>query len=63
MFPCVRPLGLRDLLRSAFHDNTSTLASAFRTEVDDPVCCLYDMEVVFNHDDRVSKVNQAVQNA
>jgi hypothetical protein len=42
------------------HD-LSPLVSALRAQVDDPVGCLDDLQVVLDHDDCVAGIGQAVQ--
>ena len=49
------------LCRGAGDHDLATADAAFRTEVDDPVSGLDDVEVVFDNDDGVAVVAQAVQ--
>gem|GEM_PF-6780204 len=37
-------------------------AAAFRSEIDDPVCRLDDIEVVFDHDHGIALVAQPAEN-
>src|SRR5215208_6933348 len=51
----------RDVLGCAGGDDRSAAISAVRTEIDDPVRRLDDIEVVLDHEDRVSAVHESMQ--
>src|SRR6185369_433553 len=50
-----------DLFRRAGGDDLAAAVPTFRTQIDDPVGGLDDVEVVLDHDDRVAVVAQAMQ--
>ena len=52
-----------DVFWRALGHDASTTVSAFGAEVDDPVRCLNDVEVVFDDDNGIAVVAQAVQHA
>ena len=54
-------LYLRQVFRGARSKNLSPARPAFRTEIDQPVGRLDDVEVVFDHDDSIALVDEAVQ--
>ena len=54
-------LTLRHLLRSAFRDNVPASCSAFRTEIDHPVCRLDHIQIVFDYDEGVAGVDKFMQ--
>ena len=51
----------RDLLRRTYRDDLAAAASAFRPQVDDVVRRLDDVQVVLDHQNRVTRVHQPVQ--
>src|SRR5436309_16042219 len=53
---------MRDLLRSPRHHKAAALRSSLRSEIDDPVRCLNDVEMMLDNDHRVSKVCQPAEN-
>src|SRR5690606_11061641 len=55
-------LGSGALDRSAFEYNSSTPVAALRTHVNDPVCALDHIQVVFDDHHRITPVDQAVHN-
>ena len=59
--PCVRGSLGRDLLRGAGGDDLTATRAAFRTQIDDPVCGLDNVQVVLDYDDRVAVVAQPMQ--
>ena len=63
MLPRVGSGVSRNSLGRALDDDLSTPASPFRSEVDDPVRCFDDVEVMLDHDHRVAAVTQAMQYA
>ena len=57
-------LGLRnlgDLLRRALADYAPACVSALRSEVDDVVSLLDDIEIVLDYDDRIALIYQAIE--
>ena len=56
-------LSLGDDLRGAFGDNPATAGAAFRAQVDHPVRCLDDVEIVLNDDNAVAVFGQTMQDA
>src|SRR5579859_2555461 len=56
-----RAAHLRDLLGRALGDDLAAGLAAFGAEVDDVVGRLHDVEVVLDDDDRVPRVDEAVQ--
>ena len=54
-----RHLGNR--FRWAFAHDTSARPSPSRAEVDDPVRRLYDLEIVFDHDDGITLLHEPVE--
>ena len=51
-------LAADDLLGSTTHHYLSTTFTAFGSQVDYPVCALYDFQVVFDHDQRVAALGE-----
>ena len=49
------------LFRCACGENGATATSTFRSHVNDVVCQTDDIKIVFNDDDGVTTVNQALQ--
>ena len=49
-----------DRFRGPFCDEEAASIASIRSEVEDPVRGLDDVEVVFNHDDGVSCVNESI---
>src|SRR5262249_47979834 len=58
---CRRCRDTGDLVGRAFRDDPSTFIPTLRSEVDDPVRRLDDVEVVFDDDDGVAGVDESVQ--
>ena len=50
-----------DLFGRALRDDRSAAVASFGAEVDDVVCDLDDVEIVFDDDDRVSRAAQPLQ--
>ncbi len=50
-----------NLLGCALRQNLSAAMPTFRTEVDDPVGGLDDIQIVLDHDDRIAMFSQAMQ--
>src|SRR5665811_1910935 len=59
----VRFLYRRDVFRSSGGDDIAAAESAFRTQIDDPVGGLDDVEVVLNDEHGVAAVNKTVEHA
>src|SRR5690606_5024103 len=57
----VRAHDLGDILGSAARDEPATTVAALRSEVENPVGVLDDVEVVLDDDDRVAFVDQSLQ--
>jgi len=57
----VRVLELSDRFGRARADKVPTAIAAFRTEVDDPVCRFDDLEIVFDYDDRASRIDETAK--
>ena len=54
---------LDDLVGRAFEDHEAALTSAGGTEFNDPVGCIEDVKVVFDHQHRMSEADQFVKYA
>src|ERR1051325_5304759 len=57
-------MGLRafgDRLRCASHDQAATLVSPLGTEVEHPIRAFDDIEMMFDHKDRVARLDQALE--
>lgn len=52
---------MRDFLRRAGRDDGATAAAALGAKVDDIVSTLNDVEIVFDDDDRVTRIDKLVQ--
>ena len=52
---------LRDDFRSAGDNQASALVSAFRPQVEDPIRTFDDIEVMFDHQHRVSRLDQSLE--
>ena len=50
-----------DFFRGAGCNNGPSAVAALRSDVDNVICCLYDIEVVFDDDNGISAIGQAVQ--
>ena len=57
----VRPLVTRDLLRPPSRDDLAAAVARFRTEIDHPVGELDDVEVVLDEHERVSGVDETIE--
>lgn len=58
---CEGVLGLEELLRRAFQDDFSAPVAPFRTQIDDPIGVLHNLQVVFDEDRGVPLFQQPVQ--
>ena len=58
----MRIFDLRNLLRRADTDNFSAVISCFRSQIDNPIGGLNHFEVVLDHDDRMTAVDEALEN-
>jgi len=54
--PGVTLLHLRDLLGRALRDDASTVFTAFRSEIDDPIGAANHIEIVFDDDDGIAEI-------
>ncbi len=54
-------LHARDLLGRALRDDTATFFSAFGAKIQNPVGIADHIQIVFDDDDRISKIGQAMQ--
>jgi len=63
MLSCVRSLVPRDLLGRTFHNNSSSLVTRFRPQVNHPIGAFDDVEVMFDDDDRIPCVDQGIEAA
>ena len=52
---------LRNILRSACHEDFASASPTFGAEVDDVVGCLDDVEMMFDDDDRVASVDESME--
>ena len=53
----------RDVFRcSRTHDQSAAIA-AFGTEIDDPICALHNIKIVFDHHERVASVRESAEYA
>ena len=59
----MRVLVFRDRFRTPFGDDLSPLLTAFGPEIHDMIGVLHEIEFVFDNDDRVTAVDQALENA
>src|ERR1700723_999988 len=57
----VRSLVRRNLLRRSDRDDAAAVVPAFGSQIHDPVGRLDDVQIVFDHDDRVALIAQALQ--
>ena len=55
-------LTLRHFLRRSCRDDLSTAISGFRAKINHPVSALDHVEVVFNDDDGIARVHEALEN-
>ena len=60
-FPRVRLLYLGDLLRRSGCNHFAACLSRFRTEIDDPIGALDHFQIVFDHHDRMSAIDQPLK--
>src|SRR5215831_9587751 len=51
----------RHLLGSSLRQNSPTIFSAFRPQINDPIGIANDVEIVFDDDDRVPQIGEPVQ--
>lgn len=61
ILPRITPLRLRDVLRRPFGHDLPAKVSSLGSQVDDPVRVFDDVEVVFDDDNRVAAVHEAVE--
>jgi len=61
--PRVRLLARGDVLRRPFGDDAAAAGTPFRTEVEHPIRGFDDIEIVFDNDDGVPGIDEAVQHA
>ncbi len=59
--PGMRPNRSSHLFRRALGNHLAAGLAALRPQIDDPVGCLDDVEIVLDHDHAVALVDQAVQ--
>ena len=59
--PSVRIFYLRNLLWSSDSDDIAAFVSCFRTEVDNPIGALDHFEIVLNHHDGMTAVDQSLK--
>ena len=57
----MRALLADNVFRRALRNNLATAITTFRPHVDDPVGCLDDFEIMLDHDNTVSLIDQLVQ--
>ena len=57
----MRRLVLANLFGRSADDDFTAVGPTFRADVDDPVCGLDDIEIVFDHDDAVACIDELVQ--
>ena len=57
-----RILGRGDLLGLTFGDDETSAFTALGTEIDHPICCLDDVEIVFDDHNSVAVVDEASEN-
>ena len=62
ILPGERLLFLRDRLWRPFGNNGAACFTATRPHIDDPVSAFDHIEVVFDHDERIALVPEAVKN-
>ena len=60
--PGVAARFLCNLLGRAFRHNLPAFDPAFGTQIDDPVCGFDDVEIMFDDDDAVTLLDEAVEN-
>ena len=60
--PCMAFWHVHDGFGCAFSDDVPAPTTAFRTQVNDVVCHLDDVEVVLDDDDGIAVVHQLLQN-
>src|SRR5665213_1511539 len=58
---CVRLRNHGDLLRGSGGDDLPAAPSTFRTEIDDPVGSFQNVEIMFNHQQRSTAVDELAQ--
>src|SRR6516164_9736784 len=51
----------RNFLRGAFSYNSTSALSAFRAEIDHPICFRNQVQVMFNYDYRMTGVDQTLE--
>jgi hypothetical protein len=56
----VRPFILRDYFRCSFRNDSAATFAAFRAEVDNPIGFGYQFQVVFDDDDGVTGIDEAL---
>jgi hypothetical protein len=55
----MRRVGFRDALGCPLGDDLAAARSSLRSEVDDPIGGLDDVQVVLDHDDGVARLDEA----
>src|SRR5262245_28695195 len=58
---CIRFFGFCDLFRCARRHNASAIDAAIGSEIDNPVCCFYHVEMMLDNDYCVAEVCQPAQ--
>ena len=57
----MRFIDLRDLLRRSGCDHFATVVARFRPKIDNPIGGLNHFEIMFDHDDRVTAIDEALK--
>ena len=60
-FPGVRGRNLDNIFRSACRDDSPSLIPALRTQVDDMIRRLDDVEIVFDDNHRITAIDETLQ--
>ena len=58
----MRILDLGNLLRRSHGDHFAALIASFRAEIDDPIRALDHFQIVLDHDERVTGIDQSLKN-
>jgi hypothetical protein len=59
--PSVRAFVARELFRRPLRDQLPAAASTFRTEIDDPIGLGDQIQIVLDHNHRMTSIHQALQ--
>ena len=51
----------RHLFRRSNRDHFAAVITRFRTEIDNPICAFDDFEVMLDHHDRMSAIDQSLE--